>query len=512
MSSFWGVEVKPGKPYTLTHGDFIGRLRLTQATLGVEVGKGEKGTGVKRCVLQCSIENKDPVFLCVLMPEQSETCHLELEFEEEVTFSVIGPRSIHLAGYYMTDVGGEDRSDSDSGSDSHGSDEDGFLEEDDDGNMVMGYSDSEDDDLEYDSESDDEEMTVAYNQGRGKSSVVIEEIQEDDKAAVAEVQKGSKKKQCRENGDESQLQLAVRNPLTESLESEDEDGFPVSFSESKKSSESVSKKKGGSESVSNKKGGKDKEINNEDRKRKSGAISDLGDSSGEVKAEIDGASSKKKKKAKDKSTAMDTGKVNNEEKEIKQHDSPAGPVSTKQKKKKNKNKSASEVDASEQSAKNNNIHKDNEEASAQEASKKNKKKKADDINRSESQATTGLGESDSKEPLQTRTFANGMIIQEVEMGKPDGKKATRGKKVSVRYIGKLKNGTIFDSNVSGRPFEFRLGVGQVISGWDVGVNGMRVGDKRRLTIPPSMGYGSKRVGQIPQNSTLIFDVELVNVK
>ena len=113
-------------------------------------------------------------------------------------------------------------------------------------------------------------------------AVVIEEIQEDNKAAVAEVQKGSKKKQCRENGDESQLQLAVRNPLTESLESEDEDGFPVSFSESKKSSESVSKKKGGSESVSNKKGGKDKEINNEDRKRKSGAISDLGDSSGYI--------------------------------------------------------------------------------------------------------------------------------------------------------------------------------------------------------------------------------------
>ncbi|EES10880.1 peptidyl-prolyl cis-trans isomerase FKBP53 isoform X2 [Sorghum bicolor] len=500
MSSFWGVEVKPGKPHTLTHGDFIGRLRLTQATLGAEVGKGEKGAGLKRCVLQCSVENKDPVFLCVLMPEQSETCHLELEFEEEVTFSVIGQRSIHLAGYYMTDVC-EDRSDSDSGSDSlQGSDEDGFLEEDDDGNMVMGYSDSEDDDSEYDSESDDEEM--AYNQGRGKSSVVIEEIEEDDKAAVAGVQKGSKKKQCRENGDESQLQLAVRNPPTESLESEDEDGFPVSFSESKKSSESVS----------NKKGGKDKETSNEDRKRKSGAISDRGDSSGEVNAETDGASSKKKKKAKDKSTDVDTGKVNNEEKEIKQHDSPADSVSKKQKKKKNKNKSASEGDASEQSAKNNNIHKDNEEASAQEASKKNKKKKAGDINRSESQAANGLGESDRKEPLQTRTFANGMIIQEVEMGKPDGKKATRGKKVSVRYIGKLKNGTIFDSNVSGRPFEFRLGVGQVISGWDVGVNGMRVGDKRRLTIPPSMGYGSKRVGQIPQNSTLIFDVELVNVK
>ena len=97
-------------------------------------------------------------------------------------------------------------------------------------------------------------------------AVVIEEIQEDDKG---EVQKGSNKKQSGENGDKSQLQLVVRAPATESLESEDEDGFPVSFSESK-SSESVSKKKGG----------KDKEASNEDRKRKSGAITDLGDSSG----------------------------------------------------------------------------------------------------------------------------------------------------------------------------------------------------------------------------------------
>ena len=97
-------------------------------------------------------------------------------------------------------------------------------------------------------------------------AVVIEEIQEDDKG---EVQKGSNKKQSSENGDKSQLQLVVRAPATESLESEDEDGFPVSFSESK-SSESVSKKKGG----------KDKEASDEDRKRKSGAITDLGNSLG----------------------------------------------------------------------------------------------------------------------------------------------------------------------------------------------------------------------------------------
>ncbi|KAL8230200.1 hypothetical protein R6Q59_001422 [Mikania micrantha] len=99
------------------------------------------------------------------------------------------------------------------------------------------------------------------------------------------------------------------------------------------------------------------------------------------------------------------------------------------------------------------------------------------------------------------------------MGKPNGKRADPGKKISMRYIGKLKkNGKIFDSNIGKAPFKFRLGVGQVIAGWDVGVKGMRVGDKRRLTIPPAMGYGAKGAGSaIPPNSWLVFDVELVDV-
>lgn len=76
----------------------------SQATLGGEAGKVEKGGGGKKNVvqLQCTVKNKDPVFLCALVPGQSETCHLELEFEEKhVTFSVLGPRSVHLAGYYI---------------------------------------------------------------------------------------------------------------------------------------------------------------------------------------------------------------------------------------------------------------------------------------------------------------------------------------------------------------------------------------------------------------------------
>ncbi len=93
-----------------------------------------------------------------------------------------------------------------------------------------------------------------------------------------------------------------------------------------------------------------------------------------------------------------------------------------------------------------------------------------------------------------------------------GAAATTGNTVTVNYVGRLQNGTQFDSSYDrGQPFTFRLGVGQVIAGWDQGVPGMRVGGKRRLTIPPSLGYGSQGYGAIPPNSTLVFDIELVSI-
>ena len=79
-------------------------------------------------------------------------------------------------------------------------------------------------------------------------------------------------------------------------------------------------------------------------------------------------------------------------------------------------------------------------------------------------------------------------------------------------MGRLKKtGKIFDKTKN-KPFSFRLGVGEVIQGWDIGIKGMRVGDKRRITIPPKLGYGDKTTGPIPKNSTLVFDVELVDVR
>ena len=93
-----------------------------------------------------------------------------------------------------------------------------------------------------------------------------------------------------------------------------------------------------------------------------------------------------------------------------------------------------------------------------------------------------------------------------------GTAAKTGDTVTVNYTGRLVNGTVFDSSEGKPPFSFTLGVGQVIPGWDEGLQGMKVGGKRQLVIPPDLAYGSSSVGSIPANSTLIFDVELVDVK
>lgn len=106
---------------------------------------------------------------------------------------------------------------------------------------------------------------------------------------------------------------------------------------------------------------------------------------------------------------------------------------------------------------------------------------------------------------------DGMKIEDITLG--NGALAEPGKTIVVHYTGTLEDGTKFDSSVDrGTPFEFTLGAGQVIKGWDTGFDGMKVGGKRRLTIPPEMGYGSRAAGTIPPNSTLIFDVELLDVK
>ena len=109
------------------------------------------------------------------------------------------------------------------------------------------------------------------------------------------------------------------------------------------------------------------------------------------------------------------------------------------------------------------------------------------------------------------TTPSGLMIEELVVG--DGAVAAAGQKVKVHYTGWLTNGTKFDSSKDRNdPFVFPLGAGNVIKGWDEGVQGMKIGGKRKLTIPPALGYGARGAGGvIPPDATLVFEVELLGV-
>ncbi|CCG22842.1 peptidyl-prolyl cis-trans isomerase [Candida orthopsilosis Co 90-125] len=115
---------------------------------------------------------------------------------------------------------------------------------------------------------------------------------------------------------------------------------------------------------------------------------------------------------------------------------------------------------------------------------------------------------DKKYP--TKTLLGGVITEDRKVG--SGPTAKSGNKVGIRYIGKLKNGKVFDKNTSGKPFSFKLGKGECIKGFDLGVTGMSVGGERRVIIPAKMGYGSQALPGIPANSELTFDIKLVSLK
>lgn len=100
-----------------------------------------------------------------------------------------------------------------------------------------------------------------------------------------------------------------------------------------------------------------------------------------------------------------------------------------------------------------------------------------------------------------------------DLKKGTGPAVKSGDTVSINYKGTLTDGTPFDSSYDrGEPFETKIGVGEVIKGWDQGVVGMQVGGKRKLIIPPALAYGDQAAGTIPPNSTLVFEVELMGIK
>jgi peptidylprolyl isomerase len=109
------------------------------------------------------------------------------------------------------------------------------------------------------------------------------------------------------------------------------------------------------------------------------------------------------------------------------------------------------------------------------------------------------------------TTASGLQYEDIEVG--TGGMPQKGQTCVVHYHGTLLDGTVFDSSKErGQPFEFPIGEGRVIKGWDEGVMSMRIGGKRKLIIPADLAYGARAMGAIPSNSTLVFEVELLDIK
>lgn len=117
---------------------------------------------------------------------------------------------------------------------------------------------------------------------------------------------------------------------------------------------------------------------------------------------------------------------------------------------------------------------------------------------------------DTEKKSQYTTTDSGLRYRIFKEG--TGPKPEKGDKVKVHYTGKLTDGTVFDSSKGRGPFEFKVGTGQVIRGWDEGVVDMKVGEVRELVIPPNLGYGSRGAGNlIPPDSTLVFEVEMLEI-
>ncbi|RAL51377.1 hypothetical protein DM860_010879 [Cuscuta australis] len=461
--AFWGIKLKPGKPYALELEDDRGRLHVSQATLGA-------GSSEKKTTVQCVVGDKAPISLCSLFPGRLETCPLNIEFEEEeeVTLSVEGGHHVYLSGFFL----GESKD----------YEEDGYSSEEDD------YEDIGSDVSVYDSEEDDFDdcdLDLYPSSPVRNSGVKIEEIVEDKNLSVEnDISNPPKKKKNGLSGGpkNSEQQIVVKDNNNAPIhESEDEDGFPISTSP-----------KGTTEAVINEP--KSLETDNKTAEKIQSVKRKI-DSAGET-SKFESAKQTKKNKKENVPVREETGLESM---------TPSN------------NADVNSKEQSPSAEMRNNGKTTNESEMEKKKNKKKKKKKQDTGVLSDGQQSGGKeihsSVAEEEKPTPLRTYPNGLIIEELSMGKPDGKRAISGKKVKVHYIGKLqKNGKIFDSNVGKAPFQFRLGIGQVIKGWDVGVIGMRVGDKRRLTIPPAMGYGQKGAGpSIPPNSWLVFEVELVDV-
>nr|XP_011469128.1 PREDICTED: peptidyl-prolyl cis-trans isomerase FKBP43 isoform X2 [Fragaria vesca subsp. vesca] len=575
--AFWGIEVKPGKPFTHKPGDSNGRLHISMATLGL-------GAATKRSILQCNVGNKSPVYLCCLNPEKNECLQLHLEFDEadEVMFSVLGPRSVHLAGYYLgghrpynpdeSESFGEDIADSETQRSVNSEDEeydDSFI---DDGDPEVFPSTPLSDATDSDSGSEEEFLAKkkpqkgkARHRRLRKTYLISDsdrecENENDDnrpssslfktKLSTNENATQEREEKIDKGTVDTSNEKAVDDFATESIRHADDvlvDGqmkrqldVPVDPSSKvdlenggkpkRKRKEPLQEEKKLEADVLKKEDGPQKIEEKAENRSHNGQLTavnhraEMPDNLSLPSTEVGPGNSDKPKKKRKKRVEEKTAEVicTNPGNDVQENEAKGNlcldpPVKSEQ----NQKSAKDEIFGHDS-------HKFVDEPDENIVKKKKKKKKSKTHSHGET-VNTDIALLSVEEKItssvkneannvnakssEVRTFPSGLHIEELEAGEPDGKVATSGKKITVHYVGKLKeNGGVVELRDGSAPSKFRLGRGRVIEGLDAGIDGMRVGGKRRLVIPPSMTYGSKGDGKnIPPNSWLVYDVELLKV-
>ncbi|CAN8323437.1 unnamed protein product [Cochlearia groenlandica] len=544
--AFWGAQVKSGKPFTLKANEptnVFKRLHISQATLGF-------GNATMRSILQCNVGNKSPLFLCVLSPDKTETCQLNIEFEEseDVIFSVIGPQSIHITGYFLASSGFRLNDDQ---SESYGED--------------VGVSDMEKD------SSDDYDFSDSF----------INDDDDDDKSLKELL--ASKSKDKKRKGKSRRL----RKKMISDSESEETSPIVLDDSSSGDSDCEILSSQNTLPSRVTRSKARDLTLENDDEPnvecKKTTKATTSFKTEENVDAEVSPVEktmeseilSKKKKRNKEKSNGLEDDVPESIEKEKTTNDKYVYGIS--------KSVSRSCIIKSWANCKyllnrfmillsilccllgwfcinpllespyillnmllyyviDRVIEVSSEVLPSQNATSSKKKRKRDKRGETTNMKLISVmnknseAEGDNKKPQESETLASEVIIKEVQKGKIEGKQAINGKKVSILflhiiyklviqfdgflfqvsilYTGKLKDTEkVFESNLGEAPLRFRLGGDKVIKGLSIGVEGMRVGDKRRLIIPPALGYSKEGLKEVvPKNAWLVYEVEAVKVR
>jgi len=459
---FWGLVVKPGKRYESVVAN---AFRLTKACLEPSTAGGK----VSSIMVECDT-GENFILANLNLKTFSENLNVAFNEGEKICFKVEGPGTVHLSGNLAPDQ--EENMPSMMMDDS--SDDEDISQLEDiafeakrirDGIKLLppgGVSDkSSESEEEEDEDSDEEDEEEDDDDDEEESSVDEEEESEEKKIAPEEKKAGKRK---REAEGASAKKAKIESDNDEDEDSEDED-----------SEEDDSEEDGGDE-LPNFDDIDTKDLTEAQKKKLEMVKKMFAAAQGKVAKEADTFEKNKAANAKKK-----VGDVNDN---VKQKE-----VQSKEKPGKDKQKTISK-DAS--------IAAVTKEALA----KKQKDEKA---------AALAKTKADPSQPKQW-TLKGGVTIEELKTG--TGKEAKKGNFVGMYYSGKVQGRKkTFDTCLSGKPFRFRLGSGQVISGWERGIPGMKEGGKRRLTLAPNMGYGAGGAPpDIPGNATLVFDIECKYVK